>query len=77
MGGRGIAAAGGLGLRQSAAAFEAPGIKQSGRRLPQSKAASPRAADGTSAFHDRTLSPKVTIMFLGEDGCHTRFSIGT
>jgi hypothetical protein len=36
------AAAGGLGLRQSSAAFEAPGINQSGRGLPQSKAAAPQ-----------------------------------
>jgi hypothetical protein len=43
---RGPAAAGGLGLRQPSAAFEAPGIKQSGRGLPHSKAAAPQSADG-------------------------------
>jgi hypothetical protein len=48
----GIAAAGGLGLRQSSAAFEVAGITQSGRGLPQSKAAAARAAGGLSAFHE-------------------------
>jgi hypothetical protein len=40
-----------LGLRQPSAAFELPGIKQSGRRLPHSKA----ACGGDPAFHNPSL----------------------
>jgi hypothetical protein len=67
--GHSIAAAGGLGVRQSSTAFEVPGIKQSGTGVPHSKAAAPQAADGPSAFHNRVFKPRVIIMFLSEDWC--------
>jgi hypothetical protein len=42
---------------------------QSGRGLPQSKAAAPRMADGLPAFHNRAFNPTgiltVTLYFAG------------
>jgi hypothetical protein len=61
------AAAGGLGLRQSPAALIDAGGLESGTGVPQSKAAAPRAADGASAFRDRTFHTRGIIVFLSED----------
>jgi hypothetical protein len=58
---RWIAAAGGLGLWRSSAAFKVAGIKQSGGGLPQSKAAAPQSASGPSEPEKKTSPGTGTI----------------